>query len=522
MTRNDRAKPRLLIVGGEARNFGSKDFKATFDYVHVDKKLAKIPSSVSRQTFDAVVILRFIDKDMIKTTKLWADKLGIPYVESRSLGMSAQILSERVAGIREYLAQSKGAAPEPPKEPPKKAPSPALPLDEDTLWEAYGDNLVQYLSGSNGETLDRPGFVSLVESETGLKGDPVETLISLLRRQGVISETDGGVAIGTAEKINPSRRKEFIRSFGNGSRSPREEVREALSTEPADEPEKRITLKLGGFTDGDIVGFLRRIGEAREFKNMSDLFHALFKVGLKNKAGEPYSRGRMEYFLNMAKSSGARLHKTGKHSFKILLPGSMAPEPATTPVPLPPEEKKPDPKPPELPVGVSVPLYSLKAEAEPKAALSDQGFSKPGALYAALEATFPGKKIPDLVGLADPARALRSILYEAAWNKAAAQAILERLKLPADPKGLQTVLGTRLDFVDEEWSYFALEYFREKTMGSVIPMIMVSVGVYRSCRECEEDFFFNYPSFCRECKDRQRKLYEQAKGQSLPPKGGGL
>ena len=106
---------------------------------------------------------------------------------------------------------------------------------------------------------------------------------------------------------------------------------------------------------------------------------------------------------------------------------------------------------------------------------------------------------------------MRGIFYETAWSRSAARGILQKAKVPVTDPNVMRVIQRRLDFTEDEWSYFALEYLREQQIFSIIPMIVQTNKIWRACESCQDTFHFNIPSICYGCRDSNRKIVTESK-----------
>ena len=540
------SKLRIIVVGGEARNLQSKRLKSLFDFTHIDKGHNKVPEAAAKGNPVAVVILRWVKgRNVIRDAKAFAKRHNLPAIECSSMGKMIFYLSDQIPAVKRYMEAVEGTPQPVPKaekqskhdgtddvplgeEKGKKGVQGKPPgtdpdeLDEDTLWEAYGEAFVQQITGLNGEACDRATFLEILEEETGLGGkhQAIETIFALLRRQGVVTEHDGGlVAIGDVMPVDLEKKRKFIlsqqdkRKFENkGSGTIRNEVREAFDESEVDVDNlygRGETQKIGTFTDEELLHFFYQLGESRVFDNLPHLFRELYKLGLKQRSGKPYAYGTMRVFWDKAKGLGVSQRKKDSWKFQLTLPKLKDMEAAKESSEAVHEEL------PEIPTDRAIPLHELKPTAPAPAPLTlTEELKKPGKIYNLIEKSYPGKGIPGLVGLGETALALKSISSEPGWNRFAAEAVLLRIKLPSSDENIRIIIGAKLDFNDEEWSYFALEFLRDQTLQALFPVIVKKDGVHRTCMECQEDFFFPFPRRCRDCFQKQRRIYEDAKGGS--------
>lgn len=535
-------KPRVLVVGGEPRNLQSKRLHQLFELTHIDRTYRSIPALRDKE-FDAVALLPWKDPSMTAITKKWAAGRKLPCVDVRSVGQIGYYLAKNVAWIKDYLkeAEKPASKKETRKEVKEEAPVKPAELDEDSIWEACGEPFAQKLRGLDKEVTDRATFVSLVKDETGLEGESIEVIIKILNRQGVITEQDGMVAIGEVTAVDIEKKRRHIAKTIANRETPggiRGEIRDAVFEEEEKKEEPVPAFQPGPgdvyaskakppgkdkITDEILLGFFKTIAGDRVFKNQLALFSELFRLGLKKKGGRPYSIGGMRNHLDRARELGVVVQDIGKGTnFRILYPGMQMP------IPAPPlethtvsslveaavaEMAKPEPVPTDPPpataAAVAVPV--LKTEPSPPATLKDF-LGKPGKVYDSVEASYPGKKIPDLAGLDDVARTIRGVFWDPAWDKAAARTILTRLRLPIVEENLTLILQSKLDFTDEEWANFALEYLRDQPLGSLYLMFSREEGTYRKCTECQDDFFYKFPKLCRDCFGKRKQFFQDAKG----------
>jgi hypothetical protein len=390
---------------------------------------------------------------------------------------------------------------------------------------------VQQLKGLDGETTDRKTFVELMEAETGLRGEPVEILIAILRRQGIISEDGGAVAIGTVNPTDVEKRKKFIERqartrrepFNNGSRSIRDEVRDALSDDPQRDPQSRAPA---GTSDEELIAVFRKLDPSRVFIQNQDLFNALTEAGLSNK-GRRFSDSALRMYLVRLERGGLIFReKTGiGHSFRIVIgdgrqreeepaiqaPANPAPAPVVQVVP---ETKVVDGILSARPFATAFPaaVQEQAPELPFPTPIEEKDIAKEGVLYSMLEKTYNPSRLPELGGLVAAVRAFRGLFYETAWDTAAVKGMLIRLKLPLSDPNQKRALTRRNDFTDDEWSYFALEYLRDQTLFAMLPLIDDTNRIWRVCEGCEKHFYFNIPRICYECKEDNRRIVEGAKG----------
>ena len=533
-------KPRILVIGGEAaRNFGSKDLKEAFDITHVERKAKTIPR-VKNEDFAAVVILPWRNPSIVPFAEKWGKARGIPVFQMRSTGTIRYYLGEKVAEIGAYLKsleESKKKEKEALKEAerveeekPQEAPPAASTLwDEDQLWDAYGESFIKSISGLDGETTDRNTFVSLMEDETGLKGEPVEVLISMMRRQGVITEHDGGVvSIGNVAPQDVEKRKKFIereekrqekvaeRAAEIASGKVNEEVEASSGRRRGASPANDISNILLHGTNEEVISFFRPF-DGMHFKTPDELFEAMGKAGL-NKDGVRFCDSWMRRALARAKEAG--LEKRGAHMrspFTIHVPSLRE---VTTEKPEEPRAAVAPAK--EAPVAAVVmadgPLSSKpfekafaeseaatipapKEEAQTKAPLD---VSKPAELYKALCASYPSGNIPDIGALVGAMRAFRGIFYDNQWDVSAVKGMFDRLRFKWTDADVMRGLSRKLDFTDDEWAYFALEYLRDKTLFSLLPMIECTNRIWKICEACEGHFHYNVPPVCWNCRGKSR------------------
>ena len=543
-------KPRILVVGGEPRNMQSKRLHELFEITHIDRTYKSIPALRDKE-FDGVAILPWKEPWMIPATKRWADSRNIHAVEVRSVGQMGFYLGQKISWIKTYLedAEKKGSpvsrAEAAKKE--KQTPAPGTPIaparpkiDEDELWEAYGEKFVQdYIRGLDGTETNRVDFVKYMKDATGLADDEhIDVLISVMRLQGVITEENGVVAIGKRiQAIDLEKKRKFIASGGarpSVNHEPagiRSEIRGALAEEEKESASNPVLKKelppidveslysprkaggsasRSGVADDEVMGFFKTLAGDRVFDGQGHLFRELFKIGLKKRDGKPLSAGGMRNYLARAISLGVSIQKVGKgHLFRVMAP--IVPEakkpqhvPVTAPAVQIPEESLPKTEP------LAAPIPAASVPQAPPVSLKEY-FSKPGKIYDGVCANYPGKKIPDLAGLEDTARVVRALFWAPAWDKSAARTILSRLKLPVTEENLSLIQSSRQDFNDEEWSYFSLEYLRDQPLGSLFTVFSREEGVYRKCTECQEDFYARLPRLCRNCYEKRKNFIEETK-----------
>lgn len=535
------AKPRILIVGGEAsRNFGSKDLHEAFEIVHVEKGKTSIPR-YKDENFAAVVLLPWREKHIAQVVEKWGKARGIPVFQARSTGTIRYYLGEKISWIREYLksldeakkaSKSKKEKPEVVSEDPSKShasPEPAPPQDEaskywdeDQLWAAYGESFVQSITGLDGETTDRRTFVELVEEETGLKGEPVEVLISIMRRQGVITEHDGGVvSIGAVTEVDVEKRKRFI------ERQEKKEGKEGKA--PEADPEKKISFKAIHMSDEELLRvFYPMNGEV--FENTSDLFKKMGENGM-SRDGKPFSHTWMRLLLFRAEGLGLKREKAGRFSFILRVPGAPESSQASLSGEAQKEEEPKHLQVVDLPSADAAPVESkdgtlvskpfeaaFPSEAKKKEEEKEEkpsealDISHPEVLYEALSKSYPAGRIPELGGLVSAVRAFRCLFYDNQWDVAAARGMLQRLGMKVTEGDVRKALSRKLDFTDDEWSYFAIEHLRDMTLFSLLPLIDFSNRLWKICESCQKHFYFNLPRNCYECKEYDRRVMSDAKG----------
>jgi hypothetical protein len=542
-------RPRVLVVGGEAKNFKGAAFGERFD-TQVHLKTDGNSLSGVKGKFDVVVGLPWITPTLSRNAKIWAKNNGIVFIESPKVGQIEYWLAQKfkwadayfkeldrkpkVVVTEESIASSLLPAPaSAPSDPPT-----AMLWDEDQLWSAYGEPFVRNLKGLDGETCDRKTFIDLMQDETGLRGEPVEILISLLRRQGVIAEDEGVVSIGKVAPLDIEKRKKFIernsikKPFNNGGGSIRDEVREALADEEEDTSEAKPVNNVA-----DLVAHFKMLKPDTVYYKLQQLFDDLTRTGLLRN-GKQYSLGAFRLFLARVEDAGeVWREKTGIGvSFRVRIKGiNAAPKPEVAPqiptqavdaqelirikpiaqvpttVPTPPTVLTskpfaallPDPSPAAVPAAPELPF---PAPAEEK------DISKQGVLYDMLLKNYPNGRMPELGGLVAAVKAFRGLFYETAWDTAAAKGILLRLRLPVTEPNQRRTAGRRLDFTDDEWSYFALEYLRDQTLFALLPLIDNTNRVWRICTGCDKHFHFNIPLICYDCREDNRRLVVDAKG----------
>lgn len=534
-------RPRVLIVGGELKNFKGASFGERFDHqVHLKDDGNSLGGVKGK--FDVVIGLPWITPTLSRNARAWAKDHNVPYIESPKVGQIEYWLGQKFKWAAAYFKEldRKPKAPVtetsiaqsllPQAEPP---PSPSLLWDEDQLWSAYGEPFVKNLKGLDGETCDRKTFIDLMQDETGLRGEPVEILISLLRRQGVITEESGVVSIGKVSPVDVEKRKKFIerqsaavrKPFNNGGQSLRDEVREAFSEDGVgDEQPKPGTTE-------EIIRHFKLLKPGTVYVRLQDLFDDLTRTGLLNN-GRPYSFASFRLFLGRVEEAKEVIReKTGLGvSFRIRIKGDAPVIPAG----LPPEA--PPPTPPIVKVAHPVlppPSQSSGLTSRPFAALlpepapasppaspelpfpnqpEEKDISKQGVLYEMLTKSYPNSRMPELGGLVIAVKAFRGLFYESAWETAAAKGILMRLKIPATEPNQRRTVGRRLDFTDDEWSYFALEYLRDQTLFSLLPLIDNTNRVWRICSNCDRHFHFNIPMICYDCREDGKRFVSDVKG----------
>lgn len=513
-------KPRILVIGGEAsRNFGSKDLLEAFDIELVEKGRTTIPR-FKNEVFDAVVLLPWRIKEMLAMSKNWAAARGIPYYRVKSTGAIRFYLGEQLPHIKEYLESlEKKAKLEAKVEPVKEVePASSVLWDEDQLWSAYGEPFVQAIRGLDGETTDRKTFVDLLEQETGLRGEPVEILMSILRRQGVVAEHEGGiVAVGKVATIDVDKRKKFIE-------------REGLKSAKALESGKVAPVGLEGMPDETVMMYFAKL-VGLTFKNTKFLYNALGELGI-GRNGKPFCDEWMRRFTLRAEGLGFVRERTGNgYEVKIILK-----DPHAKPAADPPEKKATKVEVPAVqPVKISplpgqggtmaksldalfgapvVPAVAPAAPAElvPVQPPSDLDLAKDGVAYGMLEKICPEGRLPELGGLIAAVRAFKGLFFENQWDVSAAKGILHRLKIQTTDPNVRRLMSRKLDFTDDEWSYFALEYLRDQTLFSLLPMIDVTNRIWKICEECQQHFHYNIPRSCKDCWDVRKGIIGDAKG----------
>lgn len=538
-------RPRVLVVGGEAKNFKGASFGERFDHQLHLKNDGNSLSAVKGK-FDVVIGLPWITPTLSRNAKAWAKDHDIPFVESPKVGQIEYWLASKFKWAEAYFRELDKPKPAPTvqsvatsileaTEPaPTVHPESAVLWDQDQLWSAYGEPFVKNLKGLDGETTDRKTFVELMQDETGLRGEPVEMLISILRQQGVISEQDGVVCIGAVSPSDVEKRKRFIERnsakrlpFNNGGGSIRDEVREALAGE---EPE----LAKQPSTRTELLEHFKMLKPGTIYYKLQQLFDDLTRTGLLND-GHPYSFASFRLFLARVEEAGEVIReKTGLGvAFRIRIKGDAPVIPAGLPplAPLPtPPVVRVLPVPTPVPTGPNVltsrPFAAAFPEAAPTpapatqdlpfpSAIEEKDISKQGVLYDIVAKTYPNNRMPELGGLVIAVKAFRGLFYESAWETAAAKGILLRLRLPITEPNQRRTASRRLDFTDDEWSYFALEYLRDQTLFSLLPLIDNTNRVWRICASCDKHFHFNIPTICFDCKEDNRRIVSDAKGGML-------
>jgi hypothetical protein len=518
-------KPRIFIVGGEKRNFKSGEIQDRMDVtIHLKDDGPKI--KVSSTSFDIVFGLPWITFTLQSNARAWAKANRIPFVEVPKVGRIEFWLSEKYIWARKYFESldkrerdrnsvvTEVALDEPVPAPESDGKLPPLPIephrwDEDQLWEAYGEEFVNKIKGLDGEITDRKTFIGLMEDETGLKGEPVEILMMILRRQGVISEDTGGiVSIGNVNQIDIEKKKEFIQRSG----------------EVVNKQSIGNLTNSGGRSSTDLLAFFSKLGDGTLFESTRSLFKALCEVGLSHN-GKQYTDNQMRKYLYMVSDLGVKREGVGRgvgnqNAFRLRLPVSkdvVVTEAREMPDPLPAQVSISVPAP--VPVIASIPAPALQASSVPSLPLPapvsekalDVDLSKTGVVYDMVSKSYPEGRIPDLVGLVDPARALRGIFYDSQWNRAAAIGILQRIRIPVSDPNIMRVVQRKLDFTEDEWSWFSIEYLRDQTLMSLLPIIVVTNELWRVCRDCSDTFSFHVPGICWTCKGISRKTVENSK-----------
>lgn len=546
-------KPVILVVGGEKKNFKSGRLQERMDvFLHLKEDGDRIKAQ-SGKKFDAVVGLPWITPTLSKNAKAWAKASGILHIETPSVGQIEYWLSKRFPWADRYFKELDRPLVKKVdvkiQEPGTPAASPvsAVPAveaekwDEDQLWDAYGESFVSSIKGLDGETTDRKTFVELLEGETGLKGEPVEILMSILRRQGIVSQQGEVIAIGSVNPIDIEKRKKFIeregrkiersrgKAFDNGSRSISNEVREAFIDEveaplPEVSSQNKPRLKVSppgrfssAFTDDELLGFVRKLDPCKIYQNVRALYDDLGRVGLGPSPGKCFSYWWMKLYMDYMAKLGVSREQTGERwslrlvvrtpgeAKAVLLPEAMPDVYSPAPAPAKPVQPAPSVQPQAAQSQVTV---------LPPVPAKEADITKPAVLYELVLGSYPKRKIPDLVALVEPVRALRGIFFESQWARASARGILQRVGMPLNDPNIMRVIQRRLDFTDDEWSYFAIEYLRDQTLISLLPMIVNTNVIWRHCPECQETFSVNLPSICYACRDFQRKVVQSAKGDS--------
>ena len=133
-------------------------------------------------------------------------------------------------------------------------------------------------------------------------------------------------------------------------------------------------------------------------------------------------------------------------------------------------------------------------------------------VYRSVEQSHPTKRIPYLMGLKDAARVLKSSMNDRFWDEAAAHAILARFRLPHSTENMELVVKTRSTFTDEQWSWLAMEFYKDQPASVLYTVLKPSDGYFKSCQECGDDFYFYLPKRCKKCHDEFRAAVADAKG----------
>jgi hypothetical protein len=536
-------KPHVLVVGGSTRNFGSKKLKDLFEFTLVDKDEGKIPNFRDKK-FEAMVILRFISKNLLRKAKEWADEHDLMYVEAHSIGRCPLLLSERIPKIRKYLegveAKSRrtvfvndpvddvtaegGEAQAPPE---TQLAAVQQTLSDDDLWLAYGEKFVTELRGitNNGEIFKLQEFkTEVIEYLTGLKGDLVDQMMSILRIQGVISEVDGSIVVGQIADIDfekvknyiatqaaaPSTRPQSYKNHENPS-TIRGEVRDAFAAEePPAVEEEEVTestfttgkIWRGRFSREELTRMCHSIPDGKKYIGQAPLFVDLHKAGVRRNDGKPFSPSGMRNYQREILGLGIlKVVQDGpeKTAFRIRH-GSDA-STATAPVPV--KSSVPPP-----PTAVLVP----SAPPPPPKPVFTVNLDNVEEIYKATSENFPQKKIPFLMALTDAARVIKNMMHERFFNESAARGILIRIKGPIDDASITKVIQAKMSFTDDQWSYMALEFFRDQMIGALFPVLKPSEGFWKNCTDCQDDFYFYLPKRCKKCWEANRSIIQDAKG----------
>lgn len=501
-------KPRILVIGGEeARNFGSKELQALFEFEHVDRDKDSIPKFVG-QHFHAVVVLPWRSRHMPNLARKFAAARKIPCLVVSSIGQIKHYLAESNSFFKSYLAENTRKEAEKSPETPEAKPAVSLEpeqhrWDEDQLWDAYGEHFVTSIKGLDGEVTDRKTFVELLEGESGLKGEPVEVLMSILRRQGIISEYDNGmISIGQVNPVDVEKRKQFIESQQtptNGHGNGKEQGRTGSALEMLSEV---------------LLGYYAKLDPKRVWKHQKDLNDELGKLGL-GKTGKPFSHYYMNLLHKRVRGLGVVFANTGvPHAFRIQMPGTapIQKEVIATSPPRPVEkvvEKPVEEKPRSEGILTTKPFASIFPKEEEKVkevpakeAPVSTDLSASGALYEAIRKRYTNGRIPDLGAMTPSVKTFKGIFHESQWDLAACRGIMSKLRLDDKDEQYKLILSKKRDFTDGEWIYFAFDFLRDQTIMSLLPIVDNRNRVYRNCEDCDRGFHFNIPIRCYECKER--------------------
>jgi hypothetical protein len=134
------------------------------------------------------------------------------------------------------------------------------------------------------------------------------------------------------------------------------------------------------------------------------------------------------------------------------------------------------------------------------------------AVYKAASEAFPQKKIPFLMALTDAARVLKNMMHERFFNESSARGILMRIKGPIDDASIGKVITAKLAFTDDQWSYMALEFFRDQMIGAIFPVLKPSFDFWNNCIDCNDDFRYYIPRRCKKCWEAKKDIIQDAKG----------